>query len=154
MTYDTDKDKMIVAHTQYAGVGAGQGTHVFTFNDTFDSNVSATFVGFADGSYSNGQEVKVHGHQATNSAQSGLTTNSVFTSNITGNLSTTPDIVAIKAGTASVINSYQSTTNLVMITLIRPILFRFSTLKRLNVLSSTFLGNWLNNLTTLWMTKQ
>ena len=103
MTYDTDKDKMIVAHTQYAGGGAGQGTHVFTFTpDTFDSNVSASsFVGFADGSYSNGQEVKVHTHQATNSAQSGLTTNSVYYVQATGNLSTTPDIVAIKAGTAS-----------------------------------------------------
>lgn len=103
LAYDTDKNKMIVSHTQYASGGAGQGTHVFSFiPDTFDSNVStSSFLGFADGSYSNGQEAKIHTHQATNSAQSGLTTNSLYYLQATGNLSTTPDIVAIKAGTAS-----------------------------------------------------
>lgn len=71
------------------------------------TNVTATnFVGFADGSYSNGQEAKIITHLGSaTTSQSNLTNGNTYYVRKDGSLSTSPFSVSVKAGVATGSNS-------------------------------------------------
>lgn len=71
------------------------------------TNVTATnFVGFADGSYSNGQEAKVITHLGSaTTSQSNLTSGNTYYVRKDGSLSTSPFSTTVKAGVATASNA-------------------------------------------------
>lgn len=71
------------------------------------TNVTATnFVGFADGSYSNGQEAKIITHMGSaTTSQSNLTSGNTYYVRKDGSLSVNPFSVTVKAGLATASNA-------------------------------------------------
>jgi hypothetical protein len=74
---------------------------------TATTNVTASnFVGFADGSYSNGQEAKVITHLGSaTTSQSNLTTGNTYYVRKDGSLSINPFSTTVKAGVATASNA-------------------------------------------------
>ena len=79
-----------------------QGAYVTEFiPDTFLSNANANnFVGFSNGSYSDGEEADIHTHMAINEAQSGLVAGEQYFLRGDGSIDTSPanNTTIIKAG--------------------------------------------------------
>jgi hypothetical protein len=79
----------------------GTNVYMVTPGGTVSNLAGGEFIGFADGSYSNGQEAKVLTQGATSSNQSGLTSGSTYYVQENGTLATTPGTFGVKAGKAT-----------------------------------------------------
>ena len=97
----------VIHHYNHASAAAnGIYVRFVTLPDT-TTNVTATnFVGFADGSYSNGQEAKIITHLGSaTTSQSNLTTGNTYYVRKDGSLSVNPFSVTVKAGLATASNA-------------------------------------------------